>query len=73
MRIVKRILAGFLAASVLFSSNMICFTAVAEGTNDTNIAMPGSNVTELLIFQNSGQMILMNGRLQLMMQIYFIN
>ena len=46
MRIVKRILAGFLAASVLFSSNMICFTAVAEGTNDTNIAMPGSNVTE---------------------------
>jgi len=46
MRIVKRILAGFLAASVLFSSNMICFTAVAEETNDTNITMPGSNVTE---------------------------
>ena len=46
MRIVKRILAGFLAVSVLFSSNMICFTAIAEGTNDTNITMPDSNVTE---------------------------
>ena len=46
MRIVKRILAGFLAVSVLFSSNMICFTAIAEETNDTNITMPDSNVTE---------------------------
>lgn len=46
MRIEKRILAGFLAVSVLFSSNMICFTAIAEETNDTNITIPDSNVTE---------------------------
>lgn len=46
MRIIKRILAVSLAVSVLFSSNMICFTAIAEETNDTNITIPDSNVTE---------------------------
>lgn len=46
MRIVKRIFAGLSAVSVLFSSNIVEFTAIAEGTNDTNITMPDSNVTE---------------------------